>query len=156
MLEIAFRTGEREQWQNLKSQGKTKPIQNKKPKRIGRSKKRGPKANVGKRLLRFEETAVGHYLYVYAPIEFYLLMEWRNALRVGRRGMRITYNQIETLSMCSDNPVFRSAGFRRALISFRRFGLRPKRKNIWTLTDAVYYAKYSRATHEMIKECTEG
>jgi len=123
--------------------------------RKGKAKKR-KKPHLKKHTIRFEETAVGHYLYVYAPIEFCLLMEWNKSAPKERfRRQAIRYEQIEAMALHSDNPVFKSAGFRRALISYRRFGLHPTRGNRWTVQDAVHYAKYSYLSHKMIKRCTE-
>lgn len=73
---------------------------------------------------------------------------------MGKHG-RISYNLIETISLNSANPAFQSARFRRALISYRRFGLRPLRKTGWTLKDVLYFARNSYFVHEAIKKCAE-
>jgi hypothetical protein len=94
---------------------------------------------------------VGHFLYVYAPIQYHLLMEYCKAIKQVERGQRIKYNIIEAIAINSDNAAFKTARFRRALIAYRRFGTRPLRKTGWSLRDAVYYAKNSYHIHEVVK-----
>lgn len=103
-----------------------------------------------KRVVKFDETAVGHFLYVYAPIQYYLLMEYCKAIKQVERGQRIKYNIIEAIAINSDNAAFKTARFRRALIAYRRFGTRPLRKTGWSLKDAVYYAKNSYHIYEAV------
>ena len=82
-------------------------------------------------------------------------MEYRNIIKSADRNRTISYQVIETIAMNSRNPAFRSVRFRRALISYRRFGLKPLRPTGWTLKDAVYYARNSHHIHEAVKQCTE-
>lgn len=82
-------------------------------------------------------------------------MEYCKVLKqIGRAG-HIGYNVIETIALNTDNPAFKTARFRRSLIAYRRFGLRPLRPTGWTLKDAVYFARHSFHLHEAVKICTE-
>ena len=116
-----------------------------------RKKKPGPKIGKRTKTIRFDETAVGHFLYVYAPIQYNLLMEYSKAIKQVQKRQCINYNMIESIAINSDNPAFKTARFRRALIAYRRFGTRPLRKTGWTLKDALYYARNSYHIHEAVK-----
>lgn len=78
-------------------------------------------------------------------------MEYGKAAGMIEKGKRIKYNVIESIAINSDNPVFKTARFRRALIAYKRFGTHPLRKTGWTLRDAVYYARNSYHIHEVVK-----
>lgn len=78
-------------------------------------------------------------------------MEYCKTIKQVERGQRIKYNIIEAIAINSDNVVFKTARFRRALIAYRRFGTRPLKKTGWSLRDAVYYAKNSHHIHEAVK-----
>lgn len=78
-------------------------------------------------------------------------MEYSKAVNQLERGKRIKHNVIEIIALNSDNPAFKTARFRRALIAYRRFGTRPLRKTGWTLKDAIYYARNSFYIHEAVK-----
>lgn len=149
MLEIKFREGEKEK---LLQKPQKKPLRKKRRKL---KKKRGPKAISRKKRFKFIETQVGHFLYVYAPLQYCLLMEYYQAMKMVGRHQGISYNIIETIALHSDNPAFRTARFRRALIAYRRFGLKPLRPTGWTLKDACYFARNSFHVYEAIKRCTE-
>ena len=117
-----------------------------------RKRKPGPKVRKSKRVVKFNETAVGHFLYVYAPVQYCLLMEYCKAIKQVESGQRIKYNIIEAIAINSDNAAFKTARFRRALIAYRRFGTRPLRKTGWSLRDAVYYARNSYHIYEVVKK----
>ncbi len=59
---------------------------------------------------------------------------------------------IESMALNSDNPAFKTARFRRALIAYRRFGMKPLRPTGWSLRDAVYFARNSFKIHEAINK----
>lgn len=82
-------------------------------------------------------------------------MEYRNAIKQVDRSRAISYQVIETISLNNNNPVFKTARFRRALIAYRRFGLRPLRPTGWTLKDVLFYARNSYHIYEAVKICTE-
>ena len=147
MLEIKFRVGEKERlWPQPIPQPRNKSQKKRKP---------GPKTSSRKIKVKFHETAIGHFLFVYAPVEYILLMEYRNIIKSTDRSRTISYQVIETIALNSHNPALKTARFRRALISYRRFGLKPLRPTGWTLKDAVYYARNSHYIHEAVKQCTE-
>lgn len=161
---MRFRPGETETWKTLREEAKAiarqyererKASHPAKRKRARSPRKTGPKG-CADRSVKFSETPVGHWLFVYAPVEYRLLMEWSKTAPKGYgMGKAIKYEQIEAISQHSDNPAFKSAGFHRALVHYKLWGVRPKRKKAWTLPEAVYYARHSHVIHEMIKRCTE-
>lgn len=81
-------------------------------------------------------------------------MEYSRTVARSERGISINHNTIEAIALNSDNPVFKTARFRRALITYRRFGMRPLEKAVWSLKDALYYARHSYYIHEEIKRST--
>ena len=81
-----------------------------------------------------------------------MLIEYGKLEAKNERFAPIRYAAIETIAMNSDNPAFRQARFRQALIAYRRFGIRPKKKAKWSLKDALYYARHSYFIHEGIKK----
>lgn len=100
------------------------------------------------------ETQVGHFIYVYAPLEYVLLMEWSKAMKESfGKAVKLSPRTIETFSIYSGNPIFKTARFRKALIKYRKDGLKPMRKTGWQLKDALYFAKHSYQIYEDIKKC---
>ena len=116
-----------------------------------RAKKEKPSSNPVSRV-KFIETNIGHYLYVYAPLEYLLLNQYMNGDKNRGRKKRISAEQIESMAINSDNPIFRTVEFRIALIHYRRYGLRQEAKAKWTVEEAVHYAKYSGLVYKL-KEC---
>ena len=152
MLTIKFRPGEKEAWQMTpRVATSSKPHAKSKRKR----KKRRAKSVSSRKSVRFDETAVGHFLYVYAPLQYCLLMEYAKAVRTSNKRRVITPAVIETIALNSDNSVFKTARFRRALIAYRRFGCKPLRKTGWPIQDIIYFAKHSFRIHETMRKCTE-
>ena len=62
----------------------------------------------------FNQTPIGQLLYAEAPLEFLVIM------RTKWGGTMPHPDVIENLSYISENPVFRTERFRRALISYRK------------------------------------
>ena len=150
MLAIKFRDSEKTIWEKRLV---LKP--KKSQKKIKRKRKTGPKPSGLKRNVQFNETSVGHFLYVYAPIQYHLLMEYSRAIGSFEYGRNIKPAVIETIAINSDNEAFKTARFRRALIAYRRSGMHPLRKTKWTLKDALYYSKHSYKIHNAIAKSTE-
>lgn len=98
---------------------------------------------------------MGHFLYVYAPLQYCLLMDYCKAVRCHNKARVITPQLLETIALNSDNKAFQSVRFRKALMNYRRNGLKPQRATNWTLADAVYYARYSYKIYQTMKLCTE-
>lgn len=159
MLTIKFNDREKEMWLQRAAQSRL-PSRQPKPKsrKRRRPRKKEPASSSKQKkergLTQFRNTAVGHLLYVYAPVQYCLLMEWQRAATGWQRSQRISYYSIEAIAAASSNPLFRLSKFRRAMIAYRRFGLRPEKKAEWTLRDAVYYAKNSYRIHETFKRCS--
>lgn len=148
MLEIKFRGKEKEIWQSQrilkKSQKKATP---KKTARKRKNKK-------PTKYIRFIDTYVGHYMYVYTPIEYNLLIEYCHTIKnQNNRHSGIKPEHIDLIALNSNDPMFRTVTFRRAFIKYKRFGTAQKKKAHWTLRDAVHFAKYSNAVHKQMKEC---
>lgn len=151
MLEIKFGESEKETWNSLQQMAKSRK---KKYKPAKRKRKPGPKA-YNRKIVKFNETAVGHFLYVYAPVHYLMLMEYCRDIKGYGNGRKIKYAILESMAVNSDVEAFKTARFRKALISYKRFGTRVLRKTGWTLEDAVYYSKHSYHIHKSVKECTE-
>lgn len=101
----------------------------------------------------FKDTAVGRFIYVYAPTQYVMLMRYcKDGIKNGER--TINYFTLESMAHDSSEPAFRSARFRKAMISYRLFKNRPKRKAQWTVTDALYYAKYAYPVYAAIEQYT--
>lgn len=115
-----------------------------KPKK--RQKKRGPK----KRKSPFEETLVGFYLQMEAPLEYRILIDAMGA------GKPPTADMIEMVGYASSNPLFKKVKFRKALIEYRKSGLfcryRKRRKS--TPEKELYYMKF-RSKHGLMKSGTD-
>lgn len=153
MLEIKFRTGEKEQW-------KRTPRKSASPNATpGRKRSKGKKwkAPSRRKRVKFEQTALGHYLYVYAPLQYYLVEQFCKLAQNKRNydGEYLRARMIETIAMQSDNPTFRTARFRRALIDYRRNGHKPQRPHGWYEKDIMVFAKKSYYIHQILKNCTE-
>lgn len=105
-------------------------------------------------MIDFEDTAIGRFLLIYAPIEYTFLIEYHKATKLIDKYRPISYQAIETIAYNSDNPAFKSVRFRKAMIDYRRFGLQHRKKVKWTISDAVYYAKNTYQVLELMKQCT--
>lgn len=78
-----------------------------------------PRSNgIPKRPCRFELTPVGYLLCHRCETE------WLMLTHAVEDGAKLCYRLILSISYSSDNPVFRTEEWRRALIDFRRYGLR--------------------------------
>ena len=131
-------------------------LKKKKP-RVKRTTKKERKISngYGKRSLPFFETAIGHYLYVYAPLQYHLYTSFvkKTGIRGNDRASRLAL--IECLAQQSKDPVFASVRYRKAVITYRRFGQRQHKRSRWYLDDVLYYAKNSHHIHLALKEIVE-
>lgn len=50
--------------------------------------------------------------------------EWRTLMQTVNGGVRLGYRLLLSIGYSSDNPVFKTAEWRLALIDYRRYGLR--------------------------------
>lgn len=100
--------------------------------------------------VKFVETPVGHYLYVYAPIHYHLLIEYASSTTRSER-KSITYQMIDDMVVNCADDCLRTIRFRNAMILYRMYGKRVVRKAGWSLKDAVYFAKNSYFIHKAMK-----
>lgn len=106
------------------------------------------------RRVRFVDTAVGHYMFVYAPVEYNMLIDYiTHAKKTSCIAAPILVEHIELIAVKTNSPVFKTTTFRRAVMAYREYGLNPPKKAHWTLRDAVHYAKFSNIIHKQMKEC---
>lgn len=90
-----------------------------KKKKVGRPRKpKRPPKKVGRKRIprRFDETPIGHAMRLRTPLEFGLLFEV-----VGPNGTPGA-DLIEAISYASTNSYFRTAMFRKQLITYRKDG----------------------------------
>lgn len=90
------------------------------PNHKNQRKKRSP--TKGKRASKptsidFGRTPLGRYLLHRCPLEYRLI-------RDSIASRRIPVNLVEAVAYASDNPAFKTVEFRKALIDFRKYGLR--------------------------------
>lgn len=91
-------------------------------------------------------------MYVYGPVEYYMLQKYiLNMRKVNRE--EVTADHIELIAIHTGNKAFRTVMFRKALIAYREYGMYPPKKAHWTVRDALYYARYSGLVHKELKEC---
>lgn len=122
MIEIELPQGKR----------KSKPAEwPKKPrkKKRGRSRKRTTKPPRAK---EFRDTPLGKFLYTNCPIEWKLIAD-----AIGFRYADSKTDVYERICMASDNPIFKTAEFRRVLGDFRRYGMHSPNQSEYTIADEL-------------------
>lgn len=87
--------------------------------------------------MSFVNTRLGRFLAVNAPFEYGLICESLEPDKMGYSGAGRVVMVVESIAYASDNPAFRTADFRLALISFRRKGFCPRCSRKWSIKDAV-------------------
>ena len=70
----------------------------------------------GKTNCSFSQTPLGNLMFREAPVEFYVIAD-------SCKTPKPSADLIEQISYTSDNKVFRSVEFRRALIAYRKYGV---------------------------------
>lgn len=134
---MLFRDGDREKYEAL--------IAEKRKRRKGVGGRKGsnkPKkipVNPNK-LVKLEHTRLGKELMMYAPTEYVLLQGLSFRFHPLTRHF-VQSSILGDMAQRSDNPYFRTAGFRTALANFRADGR--SRAEPWTLDEAVYFATHS-------------
>lgn len=95
-----------------------------KPKKKKRRRKHKKKVGRprGYRLKKFEQTRIGFFLQHEVPIEYQLLKEVTEMMKLRYPPAEL----IESLCYSSDDPFFRKAKFWRCLIEYKKFGCRPR------------------------------
>ena len=104
------------QLQNEKSSSNAN---NKQQKAQSKPKRKKPRRKVGRKRIKrqFEETRVGYFLRLEAPLEYNLIME------VSGNVSAPSADLIEAIGYASLNLLFKKPKFRRALIEYRKSGL---------------------------------
>lgn len=93
-------------------------------------------------------------MYVYAPVEYHMLLKYMEELRnVDSNTTATSLQYIELLAIHSGNPALKTTTFRKAIIAYQKYGMNPPKKAHWTLRDAVNFAKFSNFIHKQMEEC---
>lgn len=85
----------------------------------------------------FNETEVGFLIWTEAPIEYELIMQ-AHSYEIGE-GPSDTL--IEHVGYASDSSLFKKPKFRKALMNYRKWGCRPRKKKALTLSSILYHAQ---------------
>ena len=92
-------------------------------------------------------------MYVYAPVEYFMLTEYERIYQTKNRVAYITLANIEKMTIHSNNPMFKTTRFRHSIIAFKRYGFYPREKAKWCLRDALNYAiNNNDAIYRTLKE----
>ena len=92
-------------------------------------------------------------MYVYAPVEYFMLTEYERISQTKNRVAYITLANIEKMTIHSNNPMFKTTRFRHSIIAFKRYGFYPREKAKWCLRDALNYAiNNNDAIYRTLKE----
>lgn len=125
-------------WQREQARLSQRP---KPPQPRKKARKKESKAGIPpKPKVKFNETALGKWMAIHAPLELQML---NDTIRQKIRSAGYVTRYVESIARTSDNPAFRSPEFRVAFIEFKRKGLRPDTKADWS-TDDVVAAAISR------------
>ena len=90
----------------------------------------------------FEETPIGYLISHECPIEWKFIMDVKQA-----KGLTITPDFIESFCYMSDNPIFKTEKYRRALIDFREYGFNTPNRIEFNLDDELRHIR-DRLTHK--------
>ena len=103
--------------------------------KVKKRKRRKPKKQRYK-VCAFEQTPIGYLIKHECPIEWGFLTDIKQT-----RGLTITPELIENITYMSDNYVFRTERFRKALMDFREYGYATPNKKEFDLEDELRYIK---------------
>lgn len=103
----------------LQNEKSSSNANNKQQKAQSKPKRKKPRRKVGRKRIKrqFEETRVGYFLKLEAPLEYNLIME------VSGNVSAPSADLIEAIGYASLNLLFKKPKFRRALIEYRKSGL---------------------------------
>ena len=110
-------------------QTKTKKKQQKRRKKTGRPK--------GYRLKKFEQTRIGFFLQHEVPVEYQLLKEVMEAMKLRHPPAEL----IEAISYSSNDTFFRKTKFWRCLIEYKQYGCRPRFAVSTNAQKELYYIR---------------
>lgn len=102
-----------------------------------KKKRKKPRRKVGRKRIRrrFEETRVGYFLRLEAPLEYNLIMDVSGSVSAPSADL------IEAIGYASLNFLFKKPKFRRALIEYRKNGLYAERPKECSVEKELYYMK---------------
>jgi hypothetical protein len=89
----------------------------------------------GYKLKKFDETRIGFLLKHETPIEYRMLMDVAEFMKLRAPSA----NLIEAFAYSSSDPLFRKEKFWRALIEYRKCGCRPKMALKTSVSKELYY-----------------
>lgn len=104
-------------------------------KRVGRPK--------GYSLKKFEQTRIGFLLQHEVPVEYKLLMEVTELLRLRAPSPEL----IEAIGYASNDSFFRKTKFWRCLMDYKKYGLRPPVPVKTNVRKELYYARIKIRNH---------
>lgn len=88
-------------------------------------------------LKRFDQTRIGFLLKHEAPVEYRLLMEVTEFLKLRAPSCTL----IEAMSYASNDPFFKKTKFRRSFIEYWKYGLRPPKAIHTSAAKELYYIR---------------
>lgn len=114
----------------------SQPILRKKSKKKPRKRKKAKPKQIRNERCLFEQTPIGYIIQHECPIEWQFIMDVRQT-----RGMSVNADFLENFAYTSDNPVFRTERFRRALMDFREYGYSTPNKMEFDIDRELRYIK---------------
>lgn len=106
-----------------------KPKKKKRKRKLGRPK--------GHSLKPFDQTRIGFLLKHEVPVEYKLLMEVTELLKLRAPSSEL----IEAIGYASNDPFFRKAKYWRCLIDYKKYGLRPPVSIQTNVSKELYYIR---------------
>lgn len=104
-------------------------------------KRKKPHRKVGRprgyRLKQFEETRIGFFLQHEVPVEYKLLKEVTEQMKLRYPPAEL----IEAISYSSNDPFFRKQKFWRSLIEYKQYGCRPRFAIVTDAQKELYYIR---------------
>ena len=95
----------------------------------------------------FDQTRIGYLMKHITPLEYRLILE--------AGGAAPPIELIESLSYCSLDPFFKTTEFRKALIEYRRVGLRPYKPINGDIHKEMHYIRLRRKRMKQLSENIE-
>lgn len=102
-----------------------------------KKRKRKPGRPKGHRLKPFDQTRIGFLLKHEVPIEYQLLMEVTENLKLRAPSSEL----IEAVGYASNDPFFRKTKYWRCLMDYKKYGLRPPVAVKTNVSKELYYIR---------------
>ena len=113
-----------------------KPILRNPPRKKNKRRKKAKAKRQRIERCTFEQTPIGYLIKHECPIEWQFI----NDVKLTG-GLTITADFLESFSYMSDNPIFRTERFRRALVDFREYGYVTPNKKEFDVDDELRLIK---------------